>query len=223
MARLIGAPPGYIGYEEGGYLTEAVRRRPYSVILLDEVEKAHPDVFNILLQVLDDGRLTDGHGRTVNFRNTVIVMTSNLGSQLIQELAGEEHYQSMKAAVMDIVGKHFRPEFINRVDEVVVFHPLGREQIHAIADIQVGYLRKRLQTREMDLELSSATLDRLAEAGYDPVYGARPLKRAIQHSIENPLAQEILQGRFAPSDVIVADVDGDHIVFRKKEGARAAA
>jgi ATP-dependent Clp protease ATP-binding subunit ClpB len=223
VARLIGAPPGYIGYEEGGYLTEAVRRRPYSVILLDEVEKAHPDVFNILLQVLDDGRLTDGHGRTVNFRNTVIVMTSNLGSQLIQELAGEENYQTMKSAVMEIVGKHFRPEFINRVDEVVVFHPLGREQIHSIAEIQIQYLRKRLRSREMDLELSAAALDRLAEAGYDPVYGARPLKRAIQHSIENPLAQEILKGRFTAGDIIVVDAQDGAMVFGKKPGARAAA
>jgi ATP-dependent Clp protease ATP-binding subunit ClpB len=188
VARLIGAPPGYVGYEEGGYLTEIVRRKPYSVILLDEVEKAHPDVFNVLLQVLDDGRLTDGQGRTVDFRNTVIVMTSNLGSQVIQDMAGEENYTRMKAAVMETVGQHFRPEFINRIDEVVVFHPLGREQINAITLIQVGYLRKRLADRNMDLVLTTAALDQLGEAGYDPVFGARPLKRAIQSQIENPLA-----------------------------------
>jgi len=216
VARLIGAPPGYVGYEEGGYLTEAVRRKPYSVILLDEVEKAHPDVFNILLQVLDDGRLTDGHGRTVDFRNTVIVMTSNLGSQVIQEMAGEENYQAMKAAVMNIVSGHFRPEFINRVDEVVVFHPLGREQIRAITGIQVATLRKRLQDRDMDLELTQAALDKLGEAGFDPVYGARPLKRAIQHGIENRLAQEILTGRFQPGDTIVVDAEGGELLFRKK-------
>ncbi len=221
VARLIGAPPGYVGYEEGGYLTEAVRRRPYSVMLLDEVEKAHPDVFNVLLQVLDDGRLTDGQGRTVDFRNTVIVMTSNLGSQLIQEMAGEENYETMKAAVMEIVGRHFRPEFINRIDDVVVFHPLGREQIRAIATIQIAYLRKRLQDRDMDLELSDAALDRLGEAGFDPVYGARPLKRAIQQELENPLAQEILAGRFGPGDSIRVEVQGDHLGFVK--GARASA
>ncbi|MDJ0813088.1 MAG: ATP-dependent chaperone ClpB, partial [Woeseiaceae bacterium] len=192
VARLIGAPPGYVGYEEGGYLTEAVRRRPYSVILLDEVEKAHPDVFNVLLQVLDDGRLTDGQGRTVDFRNAVIVMTSNLGSQMIQEMAGEEQYEQMKSAVMDVVGTHFRPEFINRVDDVVVFHPLSREHIRKIVDIQLGYLHDRLADRDMRILLSDAARDRLAEAGFDPVYGARPLKRAIQQQVENPLAQEIL-------------------------------
>ncbi|MHB8747382.1 MAG: AAA family ATPase, partial [Gammaproteobacteria bacterium] len=221
VARLIGAPPGYVGYEEGGYLTEAVRRRPYSVILMDEVEKAHPDVFNVLLQVLDDGRLTDGQGRTVDFRNTVIVMTSNLGSQLIQEMAGAENYERMKAAVMEIVGQHFRPEFINRVDDVVVFHPLGREQIRAISTIQVAYLRKRLRDRDMDIELSDAALERLGEAGYDPVYGARPLKRAIQQQLENPLAQEILSGHFGPGDVIRVEVQGDQLGFVK--GARASA
>jgi ATP-dependent Clp protease ATP-binding subunit ClpB len=188
VARLIGAPPGYVGYEEGGYLTEAVRRRPYSVILLDEVEKAHPDVFNVLLQVLDDGRLTDGQGRTVDFRNTVIVMTSNLGSQMIQEMAGEEQYEQMKSAVMDVVGTHFRPEFINRVDDVVVFHPLTREHIRLIVDIQLGYLHDRLADRDMRIHLSDAARDKLAEAGFDPVYGARPLKRAIQQQVENPLA-----------------------------------
>ncbi len=218
VARMIGAPPGYVGYEEGGYLTEAVRRRPYSVILLDEVEKAHPDVFNVLLQVLDDGRLTDGQGRTVDFRNTVIVMTSNLGSQRIQEMAGEEHYEeryeAMKHAVMDIVGQHFRPEFINRVDDVVVFHPLGREHIRKIVDIQLGYLHDRLAERDMRIHLSDDARDRLAEAGFDPVYGARPLKRAIQQQVENPLAQEILQGKFKPGDVIEVGVAEDRLAFQ---------
>ena len=214
VSRLIGAPPGYVGYEEGGYLTEAVRRRPYSVILLDEVEKAHPDVFNVLLQVLDDGRLTDGQGRTVDFRNAVIVMTSNLGSQVVQELAGEENYDSMKSAVMEIVGQHFRPEFINRVDDVVVFHPLSREHIRMIVDIQLGYLHDRLANRDMQIVLSDAARDKLAEAGFDPVYGARPLKRAIQQQIENPLAQEILQGRFNPGDTIEVGVSEDHLEFQ---------
>jgi ATP-dependent Clp protease ATP-binding subunit ClpB len=223
VARMIGAPPGYVGYEEGGYLTEAVRRKPYSVILLDEVEKAHPDVFNVLLQVLDDGRLTDGQGRTVDFRNTVIVMTSNLGSQMIQEMAGEENYQAMKAGVMEIVGGHFRPEFINRVDEVVVFHPLGREQIHAIAALQVAHLRARLQERDIGLEISDAALDLLGEAGFDPVYGARPLKRAIQHQLENPLAQEILAARFAPQDVIRVDAEDGALIFRKGSVRASAA
>jgi ATP-dependent Clp protease ATP-binding subunit ClpB len=216
VARLIGAPPGYVGYEEGGYLTEAVRRKPYSVILLDEVEKAHPEVFNVLLQVLDDGRLTDGQGRTVDFRNTVIVMTSNLGSQLIQELSGEEHYKEMKAAVMEIVTKHFRPEFVNRIDEVVVFHPLGRENIRAITDIQISYLRKRLHERDMDIVLSDAAKDLLGDAGFDPVYGARPLKRAIQQLVENQLAQDILAGRFMPGDVIKLDVADGELVFTKE-------
>jgi ATP-dependent Clp protease ATP-binding subunit ClpB len=215
VARLIGAPPGYVGYEEGGHLTEAVRRKPYSVILMDEVEKAHPDVFNVLLQVLDDGRLTDGHGRTVDFRNTVVVMTSNLGSDRIQELAGEENYARMKAEVMDVVGRYFRPEFINRIDDVVVFHPLVREQIRAIARIQIRYLQKRLAERDMTLEVSDAALDRLGEAGFDPVYGARPLKRAIQHSIENPLAQDILSGKFSLGDTIRVDVSGDGLTFGK--------
>ncbi len=214
VARLIGAPPGYVGYEEGGYLTEAVRRRPYSVILLDEVEKAHPDVFNVLLQVLDDGRLTDGHGRTVDFRNTVIVMTSNLGSQMIQEMAGEENYDAMKRAVMDVVGQHFRPEFINRVDDVVVFHPLGREHIRKIVDIQLAYLHDRLADRDIRIHLTDAARDKLADAGFDPVYGARPLKRAIQQQVENPLAQEILQGRFKPGDVIQVGVDQDRLDFQ---------
>ncbi|MDA1107191.1 MAG: ATP-dependent chaperone ClpB [Proteobacteria bacterium] len=216
VARMIGAPPGYVGYEEGGYLTEAVRRKPYSVILFDEVEKAHQDVFNVLLQVLDDGRLTDGQGRTVDFRNTVIVMTSNLGSQFIQETAGEENYAAMKRGVMDIVGQHFRPEFINRIDDVVVFHPLARAQIHAIASIQVDTLRKRLRERDMQLQLSEAALDLLGAAGFDPVYGARPLKRAIQHNIENPLAQEILAGHFAPGDTIAIDVKDGQLTFRRE-------
>jgi ATP-dependent Clp protease ATP-binding subunit ClpB len=216
VARLIGAPPGYVGYEEGGYLTEAVRRKPYSVILMDEVEKAHPEVFNVLLQVLDDGRLTDGHGRTVDFRNTVVIMTSNLGSHVIQELAGEENYAKMKRAVMDTVSQYFRPEFINRVDDLVVFHPLGRAQLHDIAKIQVEYLRKRLAARDLGFELSEAALDRLAAVGYDPVYGARPLKRAIQNQIENPLAQEILSGHFGPGDTIRVGTRGEEFVFDKK-------
>ena len=211
VARLIGAPPGYVGYEEGGYLTEAVRRKPYSVVLLDEVEKAHPDVFNVLLQVLEDGRLTDSHGRTVDFRNTVIVMTSNLGSAQIQELVGDREAQ--RAAVMDAVGAHFRPEFINRIDEVVVFEPLGREQIAGITEIQLGRLRSRLLERELSLSLSPEALDKLIAVGYDPVYGARPLKRAIQRWIENPLAQLILAGQFVPGTAISATVEGDEIVF----------
>lgn len=211
VARLIGAPPGYVGYEEGGYLTEAVRRKPYSVILLDEVEKAHPDVFNILLQVLEDGRLTDSHGRTVDFRNTVIVMTSNLGSAQIQELVGDREAQ--RAAVMDALTTHFRPEFINRVDEVVIFEPLARDQIAGITEIQLGRLRSRLAERELDLELSGEALDKLIAVGYDPVYGARPLKRAIQRWIENPLAQLILSGSFMPGTRVTATVKDDEIVF----------
>ena len=215
VARLIGAPPGYVGYEEGGYLTEAVRRRPYSVILLDEVEKAHPDVFNILLQVLDDGRLTDGQGRTVDFRNTVIIMTSNLGSQVIQEYAGEKNYAKMKSAVMEVVQQSFRPEFINRIDDIVVFHPLGTRQIRAIVDIQLHYLRKRLVERGMDLSLDDGARDLLGEAGFDPVYGARPLKRAIQQQIENPLAQRILQGEFVPGDRIQVRAQDGELGFAK--------
>ncbi len=215
VARLIGAPPGYVGYEEGGYLTELVRRKPYSVILLDEIEKAHPDVFNVLLQVLDDGRLTDGQGRTVDFRNSVVVMTSNLGSQVIQDLAGEDNYYRMKAAVMDIVASHFRPEFINRIDDAVVFHPLGRAHIRAIADIQIDYLRRRLADRHLTLEVTESALDRLGEAGFDPVYGARPLKRVIQHRLENELAQRILAGEFAPGDTIRVDVANDQLIFSK--------
>ncbi len=219
VARLIGAPPGYVGYEEGGHLTEIIRRRPYSVILFDEIEKAHPDVFNILLQVLDDGRLTDGQGRTVDFRNTVLIMTSNLGSQVIQEMAGEANYSKMKAAVMEIVQTNFRPEFVNRIDDIVVFHPLGQEQIRAIVDIQLNYLRQRLLEREIEMRLDDKARDLLAEAGYDPVYGARPLKRAIQQQIENPLAQAILEGRFGPGDRIQVTVRNGKIAF-EKEGER---
>ena len=215
VSRLIGAPPGYVGYDEGGYLTEAIRRRPYAVILLDEIEKAHQDVFNVLLQVLDDGRLTDGQGRTVDFRNTVIIMTSNLGSQVIQESAGEKNYARMKSAVMEIVQQSFRPEFINRIDDMVVFHPLGGDQIRAIVDIQLVYLRKRLQERDMDLVLDDAARDLIGEAGFDPVYGARPLKRAIQQQIENPLAQKILQGGFSPGDRIRVGAREGHLTFTK--------
>lgn len=213
VARLIGAPPGYVGYEEGGYLTEAVRRRPYSLLLLDEVEKAHPDVFNVLLQVLEDGRLTDGQGRTVDFRNTVIVMTSNLGSHLIQDMAANDDYEAMKTAVMDVVGTHFRPEFINRVDESVVFHPLAQEQIRGIAGIQLLSLKARLAERELSLDISDAFMDRLVTAGFDPVYGARPLKRAIQRELENPLAQKILAGEFPPGTRVSADVQDGEAVF----------
>lgn len=215
VARLLGAPPGYVGYEQGGYLTEAVRRKPYAVILLDEVEKAHPDVFNVLLQVLDDGRLTDGHGRTVDFWNAVIVMTSNLGSERIQELVGERNYDAMKVAVMNDVRLHFRPEFINRIDEIIVFHPLGVEQIRSILRIQFGYLQQRLAERDISLKVSEPVLDQLGEAGYDPVYGARPLKRSLQDQIENPLAQDILANKFGAGDTIRIDLNGDQIVFRK--------
>ena len=221
VARLIGAPPGYVGYEEGGYLTEAIRRRPYAVLLLDEVEKAHQDVFNVLLQVLDDGRLTDGQGRTVDFRNTVIIMTSNLGSQAIQELAGEGNYQRMKNAVMESVQQHFRPEFINRVDDIVVFHPLGTEQIRAIVEIQIDYLRRRLLERDMELELDDKARDLIGEAGFDPVYGARPLRRAIQQQIENPLAQRILRNELVPGDRVRVTVRGSELVFDRKRKIRA--
>ena len=208
VSRLVGAPPGYVGYEEGGYLTEAVRRRPYSVILLDEVEKAHADVFNILLQVLDDGRLTDGQGRTVDFRNTVVIMTSNLGSDLIQG-SKDESYSEMKALVMSVVGQHFRPEFINRIDETVVFHPLGKDNIRAIASIQLERLAKRMETRGYELVFTEALLDFIGEVGYDPIYGARPLKRAIQQEIENSLAQQVLSGQLLPGKVVTVDyVDG---------------
>ena len=207
VARLVGAPPGYVGYEEGGYLTEAVRRKPYSVILLDEVEKAHPDVFNILLQVLDDGRLTDGQGRTVDFKNTVVIMTSNLGSDIIQDKHNESQYDDMKASVMSVVGQHFRPEFINRVDDIVVFHPLGKEQIKSIAKIQLASLRARLAEKGYKLTLSAAAMDKLADAGFDPVFGARPLKRAIQVQVENPLAQQLLAGELLPESTIRIDAD----------------
>jgi len=216
VSRLIGAPPGYVGYEEGGYLTEAVRRRPYAVILLDEVEKAHHDVFNILLQVLDEGRLTDGQGRTVDFRNCVIVMTSNLGSQVIQEMTGEENYARMKNAVMNIVQQHFRPEFINRLDEIVVFHPLDQQAIRTIAAIQLQQLGARLADREITFSIDDAALDLLGSFGFDPVYGARPLKRAIQTLIENPLAREVLSGRFGPRDHVRATTEGERIVFLKE-------
>ena len=214
VARLIGAPPGYVGYEEGGYLTEQVRRKPYSVILFDEVEKAHPDVFNVLLQVLDDGRMTDGQGRTVDFKNTVIVMTSNLGSQMIQAMAGDD-YGVIKLAVMAEVKTYFRPEFINRIDEVVVFHALDEKHIAGIAKIQLQYLEKRLARLEMGMEISDAALAELATAGFDPVFGARPLKRAIQERIENPLAKAILEGRFAPKDRIRVDAEGGQLVFTR--------
>ncbi len=223
VARLIGAPPGYVGYEEGGYLTEAVRRKPYSVILLDEVEKAHADVFNILLQVLDDGRLTDGQGRTVDFRNTVIVMTSNLGSHVIQDMAGVENYANMKSAVMEIVGDHFRPEFVNRIDELVVFKPLSQENIRMICGIQMKQLAKRLASRSLELVVSDAALDFIGAAGFDPVYGARPLKREIQQSVENPLAQLLLGGEFVPGDKVFIDVDGEQLSFNSEEAAPKAA
>jgi len=212
VSRLVGAPPGYVGYEEGGYLTEAVRRRPYSVILLDEVEKAHPDVFNILLQVLDDGRLTDGQGRTVDFRNTVVIMTSNLGSDLIQERFGALSYAEMKELVLSVVSQNFRPEFINRIDELVVFHPLGEQHIASIARIQLARLYQRLDDRGYALHISEAALQKLGENGYDPVYGARPLKRAIQQQIENPLAQQILSGALVPGKTIEMDVQDGVIV-----------
>jgi ATP-dependent Clp protease ATP-binding subunit ClpB len=215
VARLIGAPPGYVGYEEGGYLTEAVRRRPYSVLLLDEVEKAHPDVFNILLQVLDDGRLTDGQGRTVDFRNTVVVMTSNLGSDVIQEYSGDDQYQEIKNKVMEVVGTHFRPEFVNRIDETVVFHPLMQNQIKGIAKIQLAHLNARMEEMGMSLSLSDSAMEQLAEVGYDPIYGARPLKRAIQQWIENPLANELLAGNFVNGDKVQVSVVNGEFVFSK--------
>jgi ATP-dependent Clp protease ATP-binding subunit ClpB len=215
VSRLVGAPPGYVGYEEGGTLTEAIRRKPYSVVLFDEVEKAHTDVFNILLQVLDDGRLTDSQGRVVDFKNTVIIMTSNLGSHKIQEMAGDE-YDEIKAAVMESVGQHFRPEFVNRIDEIVVFHPLGMSQMAGIADIQMNRLRQRLHEREMDITLSPDAMTKLVAVGYDPVYGARPLKRAIQQQIENPLSLKLLAGEFVAGDTIQVDVgEDDELSFSK--------
>ncbi|KTD24766.1 endopeptidase Clp ATP-binding subunit B [Legionella lansingensis] len=214
VARMIGAPPGYVGYEEGGYLTEAIRRRPYSVILLDEIEKAHGDVFNILLQVLDDGRLTDGQGRTVDFRNTVIVMTSNLGSSLIHDMGNKLNYNQIKIAVMDIVGQHFRPEFINRIDDTVVFHPLDEKQIATIASIQIGYLQERLKQQNISLQVTPESLAHIAKAGFDPVYGARPLKRTIQQKLENPLAQDLLTGKFKPGDTIKISWKDEHLQFQ---------
>src|SRR5262249_43159003 len=214
VSRLIGAPPGYVGYEEGGYLTEAVRRKPYSVLLLDEVEKAHHDVFNVLLQVLDDGRLTDGQGRTVDFKNTVIVMTSNLGSHHIMQMAGQDP-ELIRETVWGEVKQHFRPEFLNRIDETVVFHALGQEQIASIARIQLKQLETRLEKMEMKLDVSPQALAELAKVGFDPVFGARPLKRAIQHRIENPVAKLILEGRFGPKDVIPVNVEGGQFVFER--------
>jgi ATP-dependent Clp protease ATP-binding subunit ClpB len=223
VARLIGAPPGYVGYEAGGYLTEAVRRRPYSLILLDEIEKAHADVFNILLQVLDDGRLTDGHGRTVDFRNTVLVMTSNLGSDLIQSMAGNGRHDAMKTAVMNVVADHFRPEFLNRIDDMVVFKPLEATAIGAIAELQLAGLRERLTEQDIELAFDEGALRLIAEAGFDPVYGARPLRRAIQRLVENPLAEKLLAGRFGPRDHIRVTLaeDGERLAFTA-EGAPVA-
>jgi ATP-dependent Clp protease ATP-binding subunit ClpB len=215
VSRLIGAPPGYVGYEEGGYLTELVRRKPYSVILLDEIEKAHPDVFNVLLQVLDDGRMTDGQGRTVDFKNTVIVMTSNLGSHIIQAMVGKAQ-DKIHDAVWEEVKEHFRPEFLNRIDEVVVFHALSKNQISSIAKIQLQRLTERLARMEMQLDVSDAALAKIADAGFDPVFGARPLKRAIQQSIENPISKLILEGKFGPKDLIPIDVENNEFVFTRK-------
>jgi len=216
VARLIGAPPGYVGYEEGGQLTEAIRRRPYSLVLLDEIEKAHPDVFNVLLQVLDDGRLTDGHGRTVDFRNTVLVMTSNLGSQAIQQLTESGRTHAIKETVMGVVTQHFRPEFLNRIDDIVVFHPLGREHMQGIVDIQLGAVTARLKDQDIAIELTGAAKQLLIEQGYDPVYGARPLKRAIQRSLENPLAERLLAGEFGPGDVVAVDAKHGDFTFARR-------
>lgn len=216
VARLIGAPPGYVGYEQGGYLTEHVRRKPYSVILLDEVEKAHPDVFNILLQILDDGRLTDSQGRTVDFKNTLLIMTSNLGSQLIQEKMSTESYDAVKQEVLQVVLQHFRPEFVNRIDETVVFEPLDKEMIKKIAEIQINRVRKRLTDRELKLEITDAAMNDLADHGFDPVFGARPLKRAIQQYIENPLATYLLEGKYTSGDVIKVSIENDSLFFPSK-------
>jgi ATP-dependent Clp protease ATP-binding subunit ClpB len=213
VARLIGAPPGYVGYEQGGHLTEAVRRRPYSVILMDEIEKAHHDVFNILLQVLDDGRLTDGQGRTVDFRNTVIVMTSNLGSDLIQSMTRANEYEGIKEAVMTVVAQHFRPEFINRIDESVVFHPLSKDNIRSIARVQLTELEQRLAARDLHLTVTDKAMDILVERGFDPVYGARPLKRTIQQLLENPLASSILKGKFMPGETVKVDAKDGQLTF----------
>jgi ATP-dependent Clp protease ATP-binding subunit ClpB len=219
VARLIGAPPGYVGYEEGGFLTEAVRRRPYTLVLLDEIEKAHPDVFNVLLQVLDDGRLTDGHGRTVDFRNTVLVMTSNLGSQAIQTLTESGRTDAIKETVMGVVTQHFRPEFLNRIDDVVVFHPLGREHMLGITEIQLSALRARLKDQDVGIELTDAAKMLLIEQGYDPVYGARPLKRAIQRSLENPLAERLLAGKYGPGDTVLVDARHGDFTFERRPAA----
>jgi ATP-dependent Clp protease ATP-binding subunit ClpB len=215
VSRLVGAPPGYVGYEEGGVLTEAVRRKPYSVVLFDEVEKAHPDVFNILLQVLDDGRLTDSQGRVVDFKNTVIVMTSNLGSSDVRELGGGATRDEVRSVVMNAVSEHFRPEFINRIDEIVVFHSLEKAQIRGIADIQLNRLRQRLAERDLRLSVEDSAFDQLIDVGFDPLYGARPLKRAIQQRIENGLAQNILEGKFNPGDTIVVSAENGELVFEK--------
>jgi ATP-dependent Clp protease ATP-binding subunit ClpB len=226
VARLIGAPPGYVGYEEGGRLTEAVRRRPYSVILFDEIEKAHRDVFNVLLQVLDDGRLTDGQGRTVDFKNTVIVMTSNIGSQQIQELKSKNAEEwEVEAAVRDMLKQFFRPEFLNRIDETIVFHPLSKDQLTKIVDVQLNHLRKRLAQRGIKLEITDRAKKLLADEGYDPNYGARPLKRVIQHRLENPIASQILRGEYAEGDTIHVDVDpaGHEFSFSKRAGMMARA
>jgi ATP-dependent Clp protease ATP-binding subunit ClpB len=218
VARMIGAPPGYVGYEEGGYLTEAVRRRPYSVILFDEIEKAHADVFNVLLQILDDGRLTDGQGKTVDFRNTIIIMTSNVGSQQIQEFSGDNREQ-MEERVLQSLRATFKPEFLNRIDEVITFHSLSAEQLRSIVDIQFTYLQKRLADRRMEIEITDAARDLLARRGFDPVYGARPLKRTIQHLVENPLSLKILEGGISEGDRIVADATGDEITFQVEKQA----
>ena len=218
VARLIGAPPGYVGYEEGGYLTEAVRRKPYSVILLDEVEKAHPDVFNVLLQVLDDGRMTDGQGRTVDFKNTVIVMTSNLGAQEIQRLVGEPH-DVVKDAVMKEVRDHFRPEFVNRIDEIVVFNALDDTAIRSIAKIQIDRFAQRMQAQSIGLDVTDDALDEIAKVGFDPLFGARPLKRAVQEYIENPVARLLLQGKCAPNDVIAVNAVGDKFDFQVRKAS----
>ncbi len=211
---MIGAPPGYVGYEEGGHLTEAIRRKPYSLLLLDEIEKAHPDVFNILLQVFDDGRLTDGHGRTVDFRNTVIVMTSNLGSEQIQKMAATSNYDEMRETVLEVVSSHFRPEFINRIDDLVVFHNLQRDQIKDIAKIQVLHVHERLREQDIELEVTEAAMELIANTGFDPVYGARPLKRAIQTQLETPLANEILVGNFTPGSKVIVDKENNSLIFR---------
>jgi ATP-dependent Clp protease ATP-binding subunit ClpB len=222
VARLIGAPPGYVGYDEGGQLTEAVRRRPYSVVLFDEIEKAHPDVFNILLQILDDGRLTDGQGRTVDFRNTVIIMTSNLGSQIIQEMAGRP-FEDVRESVMAVLRDHFRPEFLNRVDEVIVFRPLTEEQLAAIVDIQLRRLEKRLAERRIQLVVTDAARKLLAQRGWDPVYGARPLKRAIQRSVQDPLAMMLLEGKFSDGDAVEVDAPNGELTFIKAKVAAPVA